>query len=168
MDDCDQIRSKATGLGWVVLVLGVASALASCGHGPHEPRDERVRELLEEHRPAARVDFEGDIRPILEARCLPCHGGVTPAAGVSLETRDALYAFSRRGPFVVPGEPMRSRLFRVIILADAEEGAMPPTGHALETGEIALLRNWIRQGARWDGEENAILRPLQGAEPRSR
>ena len=156
-------------LGGVALVLLLLCAVlaSSCSHLFSTPRDAELRKLLADDRPAARVDFEGDVRPILEARCLPCHGGPSPVAGVSLDTREALFASGFRGSFVVPDEPLRSGLFRVIILSDSEPGAMPPTGHALEVGEIKLLRNWIRQGAEWGEEDSAPLQPVKGAEPRS-
>ena len=144
-------------------LLGLS--LCSCANRAVDSRD--VDAILADARPGERVDFEMDIRPVLEGRCLPCHSGEQPAGGVSLETQDALYAFGDRGPFIVPNEPLRSRLFRVVILSDSEAGAMPPTGHALSVGEIKLLRNWIRQGAEWGKDDAARLRPEAGAEPRS-
>ena len=51
------------------------------------------------------------------------------------------------GNWIVPGHPERSRFFQVVTLADAQPGAMPPTGHAISKAEVEKLRAWIAGGA---------------------
>lgn len=51
-------------------------------------------------------------------------------------------------------------------LADDEVGAMPPTGHALNSKEVAIIRQWIVDGAKLP-QEDIILTP-HGQSPRSR
>jgi len=138
--------------------------LASCVQTDINPK---LRKVLADSRPGARVGFVGDIGPILRDSCLPCHNAERAMAGVDFSSSEAMMAFSPEGPLIVPGEPVRSRLFQVIVLRDDAPDAMPPTGHALNSGEVTLLRDWIRQGADWPDGKEGQLKPIPGSEPRS-
>ncbi|MFK7988436.1 MAG: MYXO-CTERM sorting domain-containing protein [Sandaracinaceae bacterium] len=50
------------------------------------------------------IDFETDIMPIFEARCVSCHGGATPDAGLSLD-RAAADVTGLRDVVTATGEP---------------------------------------------------------------
>ena len=102
------------------------------------------------------VDFEAQIRPLLEARCHDCHGPSKHAAGLRLDQRAAALAGSFLGkePVIVPGDPEDSELvYRVE--TDDEDDRMPPDGPALTAEETRLIRSWVEQGAAWpeDGEQ---------------
>src|SRR5262249_21391875 len=53
---------------------------------------------------------------------------------------------------LVPGKPEESGLFERVS-SDDDEIRMPPpkSGHRLSSAQVALLRTWIEQGARWKG-----------------
>lgn len=94
------------------------------------------------------VDFATEIHPIFETRCRGCHTGGSAQAGFRVDTRDALLKGGRSGPAIVPGKAADSLL---ILKVTGQRGApMPPAGPRLSLDEIAVLRNWIEQGARWD------------------
>ena len=95
------------------------------------------------------VDFNRDIRPILNDRCAVCHGGVKKNAGFSVLSRQLLLtpADSEQPP-VIPGDPDGSLLMRRIAADDSDE-RMPPEGKPLTSREIEALRRWIAQGAEW-------------------
>ena len=80
-------------------------------------------------------------------------------------TRD-LAALTGPGKLIVPGAPEQSRFFQVVTMSDSDIGAMPPTGHALTSREVAVLKSWIAGGADLP-EGNVALRP-HGRAPRSR
>jgi mono/diheme cytochrome c family protein len=87
-----------------------------------------------------------DLEPILQARCVMCHGGAAPSAGLSLADVDALLAGAARGPVVVPGDPDGSELVRR--LRGASLPRMPLTGPPyLSDEEIDLFARWIAAGA---------------------
>ena len=68
--------------------------------------------------PAARVDFDRDIRPILAANCYACHGfdAGKRQAGLRLDVRDAALAALPSGrKALVPGKPSASELVRRIV-----------------------------------------------------
>jgi mono/diheme cytochrome c family protein len=90
------------------------------------------------------VDFNKQIRPIFTRHCTACHGGVKQAAGFSF-VRAELAMDS-----IEPGDADASYLFERVIEED-DENRMPPPEHGprLSDDEVALLRAWIDQGAKW-------------------
>lgn len=104
-------------------------------------------------RPAAAIHFNRDIRPLLSDNCFQCHGpdAATRAADLRLDTLDGLLAKLGDHAIVTPGKPEQSELWRRIASADGDE-QMPPSdsGKSLTTAQIALLRRWIEEGARWE------------------
>ncbi|MFZ4626837.1 MAG: DUF1553 domain-containing protein [Blastocatellia bacterium] len=117
------------------------------------------------------IDFNRDIRPILSDRCWACHG---PDAGsrklkLRLDSEAAALADLGGGRRAIhPGHPDESELIRRVHSTDEWE-RMPPvsTGPALTTQEKDLLREWIRQGAKWQ-QHWAFLPPTLPAVPSSR
>jgi hypothetical protein len=113
------------------------------------------------------VSFTREVKPILERRCLPCHNGSLLPGLLDMRTREAVFVSRPGGAVIVPGDPEASRLFHKMSRDDDEEGAMPPTGHALSAKEQGVLTEWIRQGAEWPEGRAGELRAEEGAEPRS-
>jgi hypothetical protein len=102
-------------------------------------------------RPAAArgpVDFDSQIRPILQARCLNCHARGKIKGGFSLETREALLRGGEGGPAVEVGHSDESLLIELVTEADPVL-RMPQKGDPLTSREVALLRAWIDQGMAW-------------------
>ena len=98
---------------------------------------------------AERVNFNRDIRPLLNNHCAGCHGGVKQNGGVSVLSRQRLLSESDSGEApVVPGDA-DSVMLRRITATDPSE-RMPPEGHdALTTKEISLLQQWVKEGVDW-------------------
>jgi len=86
----------------------------------------------------AQVDFATSIHPILVTRCAPCHSGPTPQAGFSVESRESILRA------IKPSKPDESELLRRV-----KAGEMPASGEKLSASQIALLENWIAEGAPW-------------------
>lgn len=98
------------------------------------------------------VSFDRQIRPILSEACFQCHGPDPESrkAKLRLDTPDG--AFADRGGYaaIVPGKPDESELIRRISSHDPDEMMPPPkSGEALSDAEVALIRDWIAQGAEW-------------------
>src|SRR3712207_6667169 len=97
------------------------------------------RLMADADRPAP-VDFARDVRPILEARCYPCHGPTRQRSGLRLDTRaGAMKGGDTLGPSVVPGKAVDSPLVQLVSGAD-EGQRMPPKGEGLSAAEVATLR----------------------------
>jgi len=114
----------------------------------------------------AELSFDRDVRPVLAAACLQCHGpdAATRKAGLRLDTREGAFALLESGKrAVVPGKPEASELLARLdhsIYPDADE-RMPPaeSGKTVSAAQRQLLRRWIEQGATW--QEHWSSRPLQ-------
>ncbi len=104
--------------------------------------------------PAASIDFNADVRPILSDRCYTCHGPdeATRMSPLRLDVEDGVFAPLAGGGFaIVRGRPDESELIRRVEASD-ERRRMPPAamGHApLAKAEIVTLRAWVAEGARW-------------------
>src|SRR5438034_9075166 len=61
-------------------------------------------------RAADKVDFEQQIKPILEFDCVRCHGPEKPKGNLRLDTRAGALKGGDDGTSLVPGKPDRSRL----------------------------------------------------------
>lgn len=106
--------------------------------------------------PAKKVDFSADVKPILNKKCISCHGGVKAKAGFSVLFREDALAKTESGkPAIIPGDPEGSEMIRRITINDPEE-RMPYKHEALSKDEISILRRWIKQGAEW-GDHWAYL-----------
>ena len=102
------------------------------------------------------VDFSADVKPILNKKCIICHGGVRAKAGFSVLFRDEALAKTESGkPAIIPGDPDASELMRRISSNDPEE-RMPYKHEPLSKEEISIFRKWIKQGAKW-GDHWAYL-----------
>jgi uncharacterized membrane protein len=92
--------------------------------------------------------FIGMIHPILERRCLACHGPEKHKAGLSMESYATLLQGGQDGPVLVAGKPLDSALIQRLLLPLEDEDHMPPQGKPQPTlAEIAALQWWIGQGA---------------------
>ena len=97
----------------------------------------------------SRVDYNTQIKPLLNKNCIVCHGGVKKASGFSLLFRHEAVAPAKSGkPAIIPGDADASEMIRRLTLTDPDE-RMPLDHPALKPDEIDLLRKWIDQGAEW-------------------
>ncbi|HEY6400464.1 MAG TPA: DUF1549 domain-containing protein, partial [Blastocatellia bacterium] len=103
----------------------------------------------------APVDFERDIRPLLHARCVECHGVNKQQSGLRLDHKAGAMKGGVGGAVIVPGSGATSELIRRVSSADKSE-MMPPAGKRLTPREIALLKAWIDAGAPWPEEKIAV------------
>ncbi|MEY3175875.1 MAG: hypothetical protein RLZZ436_3789, partial [Planctomycetota bacterium] len=90
--------------------------------------------------------FERHVRPLLEKRCLQCHGGTRAGGGLSLDSAKGWQAGGASGPAIIPGDVDGSLLIQAIEGRGLE---MPPeeAGGQLSGEEIEVLRKWVAMGA---------------------
>jgi len=109
---------------------------------------------------AGKIDFAQQVRPILNSHCVACHGGVKEAADVSFIYRDKALAVGESGKLtIVPGNPEVSEMMVRILSEDPAE-VMPKPNHGppLPASEVAILKQWIQEGAEW-GEHWSFVKP---------
>lgn len=109
---------------------------------------------------AAEVSFTQQVVPVLVEQCLECHRADKAKGGYRLDTwRELQKAGDSEVPPVVPGEAERSELWRLIVTHE-ENDRMPKKGDPLPAAQVAMLREWIADGAVFDGNEADWDRPL--------
>ncbi|MEX0611366.1 MAG: DUF1549 domain-containing protein [Pirellulales bacterium] len=98
------------------------------------------------------VNYLGQIKPILAARCYPCHSALRQQSGLRLDTAALAIAGGDSGAAIQPGKSADSLLVEMITGASGVR--MPPEdeGEALKEAQIALIKKWIDEGARAPAE----------------
>lgn len=95
------------------------------------------------------VDYNTQIKPIINKKCISCHGGVKAKGGFSLLFREEALAATKSGkPAIIPGSPDESEFMRRITISDPED-RMPFKHDPLSKEEIDLFRRWIKEGVQW-------------------
>ena len=128
----EKLSDEATGLIglWIDLGAPYVEAVATAA-GPDDP--------------AGNVLFE-DVRPILESRCLVCHGGKFKQAGLDISTREKLLRGSdEHKDVVVTGDAAASLLVKKI--KHQHEPGMPYQSDKLSDEAIAKIEAWISSQA---------------------
>ena len=92
------------------------------------------------------------MKPLLDSRCVSCHGPEKQKGGLRMDSRAALLKGGDSGPALVPGKPEASLLVQAVNHVKMEL-EMPPK-EKMTTNEIAVLERWIHDGAPWP--ENVV------------
>src|SRR5262245_32715574 len=91
-----------------------------------------------------RVDYLRQVKPVLKARCLACHGVLKHESGLRLDTAALALKGGGGGPVIKPGNAAASELIRRVAAPEGQ-GRMPPEGDPLKPEQIAALRAWVQQ-----------------------
>jgi mono/diheme cytochrome c family protein len=121
---------------------------------------------LEPQPRAGMVQYNRDIRPILNDNCFACHGQDVNkrAADLRLDVREN--ALEKNA--LVPGKPDESTMLLRILSTDENEVMPPPSSHKTLTQEQRdLIRMWIAEGAEYQGHW-AYLAPAKPELPQVR
>lgn len=104
--------------------------------------------------PSKKVDVDQAIvlthlvQPILDAKCVSCHGPGKQNGGLRLDSFTAIQKGGANGPVIVPGDSGKSALVARVLLPPEESKHMPPAGKPqLKEHETVLLSWWIDSGA---------------------
>ena len=93
------------------------------------------------------VVYSDVVAPILQSRCVECHGASKQKGGLRLDGVEAILEGGREGPVLVKGDPEASELYRRLRLPMDDEHHMPPPKKPQPTEqEMRLLHWWILNG----------------------
>jgi len=95
---------------------------------------------------ARAIDYERDIKPVLQERCFSCHGALQQQADLRLDTGAMIRRGGDSGSALIAGDAEKSLLVERVADADAAT-RMPPEGEPLTAPQIELLKQWIAEGA---------------------
>ena len=123
---------------------------------------------IDQHSTANSINFNTQIRPILSDRCFHCHGPDSGNQDSDLRLDAKERALADLGGYfaIVPGDLGDSELHRRIHSSDENEVMPPPdSNRSLTDSEIALLDEWIRQGAPFD-DHWSLVAPVRPPLPK--
>jgi len=139
-------RASCLLAGW--LCLGLIAAGRPGEAKPTPVPDENTKKL----------SFNDTIRPILSENCYACHGPDPGGRKAGLRLDRGEFAFAphqdaheKYGPAIIPGNPDKSPLVHRIETKNVKDRMPPPEAHkTLKPEQIALLREWVKQGAQYE------------------
>jgi hypothetical protein len=119
-----------------LFVVAVGALLLGCGK-----KEEQVRQ----------IGFKTEVQPILQQYCTECHkpgGEGTAKSGLDMSSYEALMKGTKFGPVVKPGDSLSSAL-NMLVEGRADPSIKMPHGReSLPADKIAILKNWVQQGAK--------------------
>src|ERR1700677_3592639 len=98
--------------------------------------------------------YTSNVQPIFQANCYRCHGGMNHRGGLNIQTRAGMMKGGHDGQVLVPGDPAKSLLVRLIRHegpAD-EQRPMPPQLTKISDEDIATVERWVKAGAIMPGD----------------
>ncbi|MEZ6133792.1 MAG: c-type cytochrome domain-containing protein [Pirellulaceae bacterium] len=104
---------------------------------------------------AGLLDFKRDIQPILESKCLSCHGPEEAKNDFRIDDTDSVSGY------LEPGDLESSSLWTDYLITDDEDMLMPPADDVQPGGllgsELAVIKLWIEEGGQhaWVATEEA-------------
>lgn len=120
---------------------------------PTEKVEEKVAEVKKTVGAAVAVDFAKQVAPIFEVRCVKCHGDNKQKGEYRLDKAEFIQVAgeSEEKP-VVAGKPDLSYLVKLIKMTDDDDDVMPPKGGVLKPEEVAVIVQWISEGAKFPAD----------------
>jgi hypothetical protein len=119
---------------------------------------------------ARAVDYQEEIRPILNKKCFKCHTGPKAKGGLRMDSPED---FAKRvggdDPVIIPGDPAKSLLTVKAGLPRTDGDAMPPPparergAEAMTTAELSLVQKWVSMGAKFEAGEKEPATSTEGA-----
>ena len=92
--------------------------------------------------------FARQIFPVLDAKCVACHGTNKEQGGLRLDSYESLMAGGKDGIVIAPRNPGSSLLLQKVTLPPSDPHFMPAEGRTpLTPDEISRLRAWVEVGA---------------------
>ena len=103
-----------------------------------------------------KVSFKKEIWPLIKDKCLDCHGPDKQKSEYRMDTREAaIKGGEYEEKAIIPGDSLKSPLIHFTAQAVADMEMPPKKKDFLTKEQVALLRAWIDQGAKWGDDEEA-------------
>ena len=106
------------------------------------------------------VLFNEIIQPILEEKCYGCHSSIKKKGKLRLDAQEWILKGGEDGLVLHAGDPLKSPLYKNILLDPVDEKHMPPKGKPQVTEqERRLLEWWISSGASFNKKVKELSPP---------
>ena len=99
--------------------------------------------------PSRPAYYTTKVKPIFDANCARCHGGANHRGGLNIDTREAMLKGGHDGSVLVPGDPSKSLLVKLIRHEGPADDPMPmpPNKPKISDADIAVVEAWVKAGA---------------------
>src|SRR5213083_365562 len=121
---------------------------------------------------AAPVDYLREVKPLLVERCYKCHGASQQKGKLRLDTAASALQGGESGPALKRGRSAESLIVQAVKGIHPEISRMPYKKPPLSDAQIALIEQWVDQGAPAPADEQpersvhwAFLAPERVAPP---
>ena len=102
---------------------------------------------------AAAVDYARDVKPLIATACVQCHSSEKPKGGLRLDTAENAMKGGDSGSSIVLGAPEKSLFIQLLDGAHDDIPQMPYKRNPLTGEQTALLKQWIKEGAKAPANE---------------
>lgn len=103
---------------------------------------------------ASAVDYKKDVLPIMKEHCWDCHSNEKKVKGnLALDDLEEMgeYQISKFN-IIRPHNPEESQFLQMLKLGEGDDDFMPRNGAAVPNAKIAVIEQWIKEGAIIDAE----------------
>ena len=125
---------------FLILIAISALVLTACGGGA-TPVAPNVTATVAPT--GANVSFAKDILPLMQSRCINCHGGQQTSKGLDLKSYSSFMAGSQNGSILTAGDAANSLIVQLVTA-----GKMPKRGSKLTPAQVQMLVDWVNAGAK--------------------
>ncbi len=94
------------------------------------------------------IEFVSDVRPILAAHCLDCHGAEKHSGGLRLDSREGAARGGDSGKRLLGGSLESNEIYARVSSSDRAY-RMPKNADALSAEELDTIKRWVEQGTPW-------------------
>jgi hypothetical protein len=148
-------RRNPAGAALLSIAAALTAPLAPSGCAEHEQPGDRLQTVADAPAvaPGKPLSYNRDVRPILADKCFACHGPDAGAreAELRLDVFEDGQDYFGASIAVVPGDPEASELITRIEHTKSRLVMPPPEfGVTLTDDEKGVLREWIKQGAKYE------------------
>lgn len=152
---------------YIGLVGSVFTLIAAGHHGgeithgdpldiaPWKDKNKKGKEFV-----ADPVIYTNIVHPILEEKCVYCHGDKKQKGSLRMDSYAALLEGGEEEECLVPGDLEKSAMITYLHKPLEDELHMPPEGKTqLTAGEIKILEWWVKSGAPKETKLSAVTVP---------
>jgi len=97
------------------------------------------------------ISYKADVQPILKQYCLECHaegGDGYAKSGLLMTSHESLMKGTKFGSIITPGDGLSSVLIMLVEGRTDPSIKMPHGKESLPKDKIAVLKQWVVQGAK--------------------
>jgi hypothetical protein len=97
------------------------------------------------------VSFSREIAPVLQSKCVACHGPDEQKGGYRLDSFERLLQPGDSGDAPITGGDPEQSLLYALTVTDDEDDRMPQKDDPLPPEFLTLFKRWLAEGAVFDG-----------------